>query len=237
MKNTDKWVAKKFLRDRKGRIIGTYNHKIIANAYEPIIKKYSKGVLADIGCGEVPYYLFYKELISENVCVDWANSLHNISFLDYEADLNKPMDFLKSDSFDTVLCTDVLEHIHKPALLFSEMCRILKPGGHLIIAVPFLYWVHEAEHDYHRYTQYMLRQFCSENKMEIMELHAFGGLPEVLYDLVYKGYNYYRLPAKSLFYFFWRNLGTFLSKRSVVQRLSQSSRSTFPLGFILVARK
>src|SRR6185437_10799991 len=237
MKNADKWVAKKFLRDKKGRIVGTHNHKIIGNAYEPIIKKYSKGKLADIGCGAVPYYLFYKDLITENVCVDLGNSGHDISFLDHEADLNKPIDFLQSNTFDTVLCTDVLEHIHKPTVLFPEMCRILKPGGHLILAVPFLYWIHEADHDYHRYTQFMLRKFCEENNMKVVELQAFGGLPEVLYDLVHKGYNYYKLPAKSLFYFFWGSLGTFLSKRSLVKRWSQSSRSTFPLGYILVAQK
>jgi SAM-dependent methyltransferase len=237
MKNADNWVPKRFLRDKKGRIIGTHNHKIIGNLYEPIIKRYSKGKLADIGCGDVPYYLFYKDLVTENICVDWGNSAHDISFLDYEADLNKPIDILSSNTFDTVLCTDVLEHINKPTILFSEMCRVLKPGGHLILAVPFLYWIHEADHDYHRYTHFMLREFCRENNLKVIELQTYGGLPEVIYDLIHKGYSYYKFPAKSLFYFFWRGLGTFLSRRNFVKRLSQSSRSTFPLGYILVAQK
>ncbi len=237
MKNIDKWVPKRFTRDKKGRIVGTHNHKIIGNSYEPIIRKYSKGRLADIGCGDVPFYHFYKDQITENICIDWGNSSLSTSFLDYEADLNKPIDFIKSNSMDTVLCTDVLEHINKPTVLFPEMCRILKPGGTLILAVPFLYWIHDNEHDYHRYTHFMLREFCRENNMKILHLEAFGGLPEILYDLVYKGYSYYNLPAKKIFYFFWRNIGTFLSKRNIVKRLSQNSRSTFPLGYILVAQK
>lgn len=237
MKNTEKWIAKRFLRDKKGRIIGTHNHKIIGNAYEPVIKKYSKGRLVDVGCGDVPFYHFYKDLVTENICIDWASSSLDISFLDYEADLNKPMNFLASDTFDTVICTDVLEHIYKPEVLFSEMCRILKPGGNLILAVPFLYWIHDPEHDYNRYTHFMLRNFCKENNMKVIELEAFGGLPEVLYDLIYKGYSYYNFPAKSLFYFFFKNMGTFLSKRNAIKRLSKNSTSTFPLGYIMVAQK
>ncbi len=237
MKNVDKWTAKRFTRNRKGRIQGTYMHKILGNAYEPAIRSHTRGLLADVGCGDVPYYLWYRDLISDNTCIDWAHSSQGTSYLDHEADLNQGLPFLETNQFDTVLCTDVLEHIHNPDHLFTEMCRILKPGGHLILTVPFLYWIHEDPHDYHRYTHYRLRNFCESNRMEVIQLEAYGGLPEILFDLVSKGYWYHRLPANKLFQRLWLSLGMFLSRRSAVKRLSARSKTSFPMGFVLVARK
>lgn len=237
MKNKEKWKQKRFARDTKGRIMGGHMDKIIGNAYEPIIKKYSKGTLADIGCGDVPYYHLYKDSVDENICIDWGNSRLETTFLDFEADLNKELTFLKSNTFDTVLCTDVLEHIYRPELLFSEMTRILKPDGNLILAVPFLYWVHHNAHDYHRYTHFKLREFCENNNLKIVELNTYGGLPEIIYDLVHKGYGYYNFRFSRFFYFFWEKTGYFFSKRSFIKKLSIKSREAFPMGYILVAAK
>lgn len=237
MKNKEKWTPKRFTRDSKGRIIGTHNHKIIGNSYEPIIRKYASGILADIGCGDVPYYHFYRDNIQDNICVDWENSTLELSFLDHHADLNKPLDFLDSNSVDTVLSTDVLEHIHEPALLFSEMARILKPNGHLILSVPFLYWIHEKPHDYHRYTHYMLEGLCKKNGLEVIELEAYGGLPEIIFDLLHKGYGFYNLPGKAIYYAILNALGRVLSRMGIVKRMSLRSRTTFPMGYILVAKK
>lgn len=237
MKNIEKWKPKRFVRDKSGKIIGTHNHKIIGNAYEPVIKKFSKGRLADLGCGDVPFFHFYRNLVQENICIDWAHSSLETSFLDYEADLNLPLEFLESGSFDTVLCTDVLEHIYNPEILFSEMVRILKKDGHLILAVPFLYWVHDSPHDYHRYSHFKLNEFCAKRNMDVVSIEIFGGLPEIIFDLVHKGYNYYNFPLKKIFYFFWEGIGNFLSKRSFVKRLSNNSKMTFPMGYILVAKK
>lgn len=236
MKNKDKWQAKR-MKEVNGKLTGTHMHKIIAKAYKPIIHKYAKGLLADVGCGEVPYYHWYKDNITDNICIDWSNSEQEITHLDHNHDLNTGIPFLESNLVDTVLCTDVLEHVYAPEQLFSEMTRILKPGGALILTVPFLYWIHGDPHDYHRYTNHKLKHFCEKNNMEIVELQAFGGLPEVLYDLIYKGYMFYNLPMRKLFYFFFEPFGRFLSRRGFVKRLSQSSRSVFPLGYVLVARK
>lgn len=237
MKNKDQWKPKRFTRDSKGRIIGTHNHKIIGNAYEPVIKKYSSGQLADVGCGDVPYYLFYKDQVEDNTCIDWVNSKLDLSFIDHDADLNKPLDFLEDNKFDTTLCTDVLEHVHEPVQLFSEMVRITKPGGHLIITVPFLYWIHGDPYDYSRFTNHMLKEYCRKNNLEILHLEAFGGLPEVIFDLIMKGYNYYNLPFRKLFNSLFMKFGMMLSKISKVKNLSIASRKFFPQGYILVAKK
>ena len=217
MKNKEHWIPAHYNKDHKGRINGTHMHKIIGHAYDKVIAKYSTGVLADVGCGNVPYYCIYKDLIKDNICIDWAKEETGISHLDYTADLNLAIP-LESESVDTVLCTDVLEHINNPDLLFSEMTRIMKKGSYMILTVPFLYWVHSAPYDYHRYTSFMLEEFCRRNKLQLVSLEAYGGLPEILYDLVYKGYIFYNFPLRRPFLFVWRKIGKFLYNRNFVKR-------------------
>lgn len=50
--------------------------------------------------------------------------------------------------FDKVICIAVLEHTRKPWKVAEELCRVLKPGGKLIIDYPFLQPVHGYPHHY-----------------------------------------------------------------------------------------
>lgn len=59
---------------------------------------------------------------------------------------------LHDASIDTVILLEVLEHLRHPAQVLSEIARVLRPGGHLLLTMPFLYPVHDAPHDYQRYT-------------------------------------------------------------------------------------
>lgn len=236
MKNKEQWMPAHFKRDAKGRLEGTHMHKIIGYAYEKVIREHALGTLADIGCGSVPYYQIYKDQVAEIICVDWGETATGISHLDFVADLNNGIP-LANEVADTVLCTDVLEHIHNPVHLFSEMTRIMKQDAKIIVTVPFLYWIHNAPHDHHRYTRYMLTEFCRKNGLTVVSLEEYGGLPEILYDLVHKGYIFYNFPLRRAFLFSWRKFGEFLYRRNFIVNLSKRSRETFPLGYILVAQK
>lgn len=57
-------------------------------------------------------------------------------------------------SFDGVFCMEVLEHVQQPFDAARELARILKPGGVLVGSTPFLLGIHDAPHDYFRYTKY-----------------------------------------------------------------------------------
>ena len=58
----------------------------------------------------------------------------------------------KDAVFDAVISEAVLEHVQDPNRVVSEMHRVLKPGGTVCAAVPFLQGFHASPHDYQRYT-------------------------------------------------------------------------------------
>src|SRR5262245_5461901 len=55
-------------------------------------------------------------------------------------------------SIDGVLCEMVLEHVGEATRAVAEVRRVLKPGGRIYFAVPFLWPYHASPHDYWRWT-------------------------------------------------------------------------------------
>jgi len=86
--------------------------------------------------------------ISQFHNVDCVGDGHNIPFLD--------------NTFDSIICNAVLEHVHSPEQVVSEMIRVLKPGGKLYAEVPFIFFFHGYPNDFRRYTlegmKYLFRQ-------------------------------------------------------------------------------
>jgi SAM-dependent methyltransferase len=78
-----------------------------------------------------------------------------------------------SDSIDAILMLEVLEHVRTPWLALAEIHRVLKPGGSLVLSAPFVFEIHEAPHDYYRFTrhglEFLLRDFVD------LEIHERGG--------------------------------------------------------------
>jgi SAM-dependent methyltransferase len=127
------------------------------------------GRLLDLGCGNQPYLPWYEPLVKEVVAVD-AAPLPGVVV----ADLTGPLPF-ENDSFDTVLCTQVLEHVPDAELAMAEIARVLRPGGHALLTVPFLYPTHEMPYDFWRYTHLGLESLVTRHGLAATELSAQGG--------------------------------------------------------------
>lgn len=119
-----------------------------------------RGTLYDLGCGETPYKEWLLKYASRYVGVDWSDSLHEIK-ADVIANLNERL-LVESEVAETVLSLSVLEHLSEPQTMLNEAYRILKPGGTLVLQVPWQWWIHEAPHDYFRYTPYGLRHMLKK---------------------------------------------------------------------------
>lgn len=126
MRNVDEWRPSKFLL-RGGRLTASSDTaelaigsrlvaECVARKYNHYIPKYCRGRLLDLGCGKVPLFEAYKPFVQEIVCSDWPASPHGGTFVDVECDLSQPLPF-ENDRFDTVILSDVLEHIPEPTLL------------------------------------------------------------------------------------------------------------------------
>ncbi len=136
-------------------------------------KQYFKGKLLDAGCGERPYGLIYDELVEKSVGCDIEGCIHDQSRIDVFSSVDA-LPFADNE-FDTVLCTEVLEHVPNAWNGFSEIARVLKPGGYAIVTVPFLMPTHEAPHDYYRYTRFGLTYQLERNGFEVVDLIPRGG--------------------------------------------------------------
>lgn len=117
-------------------------------------KQHVKGVVYDLGCGDGFYKDWLLESADSYIGVDWASSLHETN-ADIVCDLNKPLP-IQENSADVVFTLSTMEHLYDPKQFLTECRRILREGGTLILQVPFMWWVHEAPHDYYRYTNYGL---------------------------------------------------------------------------------
>lgn len=114
----------------------------------------------------------YKHLIlSENINSYACLDIENYSDIDIIADI-QDMPQIADNQFDTIICTQVLEHVPNPFLAVSELHRILKPGGKIIVTVPFLNNYHMEPHDYWRFTEYGLSNLFKEFSSCEVESHG-----------------------------------------------------------------
>lgn len=244
MRNETKWVPSKFVLKngqlttsqdvREVSIASRLMVKLIAQFYQSQIPIHVKGRLLDLGCGKAPLYLVYKNFADDVSCVDWENSLHINDYVDTTCDLSKKLP-IEDEKFDTILLSDVLEHLPNPDKLWSEMFRLLVPGGKLILNVPFLYWIHEEPYDYYRYTEYALRRLAEQAGFSVVLLEPIGGFPEVLADIVSK--FLLRYPVCKWLIIFIQRFTSWAIKTKLGRRTSQKTARTFPLGYFLIAQK
>ncbi len=76
---------------------------------------------------------------------------------DIVADACDLREVFETQRFDAVFLIEVLEHVSEPQRALAELRRVLKPGGKLILSVPYIFEMHDVPHDYWRFTEYGLR--------------------------------------------------------------------------------
>lgn len=145
------------------------SHYSIFADFIPVFKKYIHGDVLDAGAGRLGWkhvvLPYCRQYFSLDACA--------ASNLDIVGDITTLP--LVDNSFDTILCLQVLEHTPQPACALKEIGRVLKPGGRAIISFPHLSYIHGQPHDYFRYTRYGFESICPDNLI-LEECKENGGL-------------------------------------------------------------
>lgn len=153
-----------------------YHNWLIYDIGDKFLEKYSRyyrGHLVDLGCGEAPFKDYFLQFAQSYTGVDWTKTLHN-SKADVVSDLNIKIELVDGLA-DSIITLSVMEHLCEPQVFLNESYRILKYQGVMILQVPWQWWIHEAPHDYFRYTPYGLKYMFEKAGFVDIEVEAQNG--------------------------------------------------------------
>ena len=138
-------------------------------------------IVLDIGCGEKPYYR--QSIKAKIVCVDIKHTEKTHVVCNA---MSLP---LKKSKFNGIICINSLYYYSNPFRAVKEFSHILKKNGKLIIITPFIYPIHDAPDDKHRFTEYGIRNLL-KNDFDVKEIKTIGGIfniPAVFFHSLIKG--------------------------------------------------
>lgn len=127
---------------------------------------YLKGEILDVGCGKKPYKSLFTRA-TRYVGMDVENPAHDHSREDIDVFYDGKIFPFPDHSFDSVLTNQVFEHVFNPGEFMSEINRVLKPGGNLLLTVPFMWDEHEQPFDFGRYTSFGIRRILEDHGFTI----------------------------------------------------------------------
>lgn len=123
------------------------------------------GEVLDVGCGCKPYRALVPARRYVGLDLD-SPFTRAVGAADWFYDGG---DFPAANaSFDGVLCSQVLEHVFTPEVFLAEISRVLRPGGRLLLTVPFIWDEHEQPRDYARYSSFGLRALLERTGFELI---------------------------------------------------------------------
>jgi SAM-dependent methyltransferase len=137
---------------------------------DPALRDYCRGRVLDAGAGRGAYRELLQNYADSYVGMDIAPSKATAAVGDVQC-----LPFA-ANSFDTVFCSQVLEHVPEPGLSLQELMRVLKPGGYLVLSVPHLSWLHNEPHDYFRFTIHGIRFLFDRAGFVEQQIVPAGGL-------------------------------------------------------------
>ena len=132
------------------------------------------GKVVDVGCGGQPYRSLLPPGI-HYVGIDIAEAKDRFGY-----NANETLYFTGSEwpeasrGADVVLCTEALEHVLEPLQFLEQACKSLRPGGRLLLTVPFAARWHFVPHDYWRFTPSSLKHLLEEAGFREVAVYARG---------------------------------------------------------------
>lgn len=148
------------------------DHITIRRALAPLITRHARGAVLDAGAGRLAWRSLLRAKAATYIASDTFLSHPELAFLcDVQGGIP-----LRDASVDTIFCCSVMEHTPQPWRILPEFRRVLRPGGNIILSVPFLYHLHGGPHDYFRFTRFGVEQLAAAAGLDVIEISTAGGL-------------------------------------------------------------
>ena len=129
--------------------------------------------ILDAGAGEGAHASFFRHCRYTSVDLGVGDTSWDYSDLSAKANL-VALPF-EDGAFDAAVNIVVLEHTPEPARVLKEIARVLRPGGRLLLVAPQMWEVHQAPHDYYRFTRYGLARLLAEAALSDPIIRPIGG--------------------------------------------------------------
>jgi SAM-dependent methyltransferase len=148
---------------------------------------YITGKTLDVGCGQRPYehLVASTQYIGLEIDTPIAREINRADVY-----YNGERFPFEDASFDSALINQVFEHVFNPEEFLQEVHRILKPGGKLLLTVPFVWDEHEQPRDYARYSSFGLSWILTRNGFQIIKqrksVNDIGLLFQLINGFIYK---------------------------------------------------
>lgn len=179
-------------------------------AFNKSVSKISRGLeVLDIGAKDAPYReklnakkyttLDIDESFNPDICCD----AHNMP--------------IEDGTYDVVIATEFLEHCYEPKRAVSEIHRVLRKNGTVILSTRFVKEIHGEPYDYFRFTRYGLQELFKD--FRVVEITELGNGLSAIWDLV----CYYIKPLIIL--------------NTIIYLFSGSRDSSAPNGYLVYAIK
>jgi SAM-dependent methyltransferase len=147
------------------------------------------GRVLDYGCADIPYRYFFGADV-DYVAADLEGNPDATLIL--KPDGSVPAE---DESFDTVMSTQVLEHVSDPGLYLSESFRVLRPGGRMLLSTHGIFGYHPDPVDYWRWTCAGLQHAVEQAGFEVDRFEGIIGLGATGLQLFQDAF-YYDLPRR-----------------------------------------
>jgi len=192
-----------------------------------------KGIVLDAGSGgDGRYKSFFKCDKYLTLDINPKNNPDVVGSI-----LNIPM---AENSVDSIISTQVLEHVKNPQKAVEEFFRILKNNGYCLVTVPQSSELHEEPNDYFRFTRFGLEELFKKAGFKIILIEKRGGFwalrsqEPIRYLIDLFDLNKHLWLAKIFNLFFWLggNLTIWLDSLDKSQANSKQA-----LGWLIIAQK
>jgi SAM-dependent methyltransferase len=147
-----------------GRVIKYGAHAVLGNRkwltkeLVDVRRRSSPNRILEIGSGKpvgdrYPYSMQHlfpgTEFLCTDIVPDYGHTVVDVTRMQFD------------NEFDLILCISVLEHVVKPSLAATRLTAALRDGGCAVVAVPFVYPLHDEPYDFWRFTEHGLREVLS----------------------------------------------------------------------------